>query len=353
MTLYDNAMYREDAEKVCRLDLPWEKLRDRTILISGATGLIGSFLIDVLMAQNENGLNCSVFALCRNSKNAETRFSYWRGNEKLKVIAHDITLPLDRPEVPRCDFLVHLASNTHPVQYATDPIGTIRTNMTGLFNILEFAGLCRAERVAFASSNEVYGENRGDTELFPEDYCGYIDCNTLRAGYPESKRCGEALCQAYIAQKKLDIVIPRLTRSYGPTMKPDDSKAVSQFIRKGLAGEDIVLKSAGNQNYSFTYMADAVSGLLTVLLAGNCGEAYNIADPSGDITLKELAGLIAGHCGRKVVFDLPDAVESAGFSKATKALLDGEKLRQLGWKPFYTIKEGIGRTLDILREQND
>lgn len=96
--------------------------------------------------------------------------------------------------------------------------------------------------------------------MFDEDYCGFINCNTLRAGYPESKRCGEALCQAYIRQKGLDIVIPRLTRSYGPTMLMSDSKAVSQFIKKGLAGEDIVLKSKGNQYYSYTYVADAVSG---------------------------------------------------------------------------------------------
>ena len=353
MTLYDNKLYREDAEKVCGLDLPWSILQDRTLLISGATGLIGSFLTDVLMYKNEEGLNCKVYALCRNRAKAEERFSHWAGKETLRIVSHDITVPLDESGVTDCDYLVHLASNTHPLQYATDPIGTIRTNLTGLFNILEFAGKCGARRTTFASSNEIYGENRGDTELFSEDYCGYIDCNTLRAGYPESKRCGEALCQAYISQKKTDIVIPRLTRSYGPTMLMSDSKAISQFIKKGLAGEDIVLKSAGNQNYSFTYMADAVSGLLYVLLKGSCGEAYNIADPSADITLKRLAGLIAEHCGKNVIFDIPDAVESAGYSKATKALLDGSKLRMLGWKPLYTIEGGVARTLDILSSEGN
>lgn len=143
-----------------------------------------------------------------------------------------------------------------------------------------------SSRFVFASSNEIYGENRGDVEFFDENYCGYINSNTLRAGYPESKRCGEALCQAYIAKKNLDVVIARLTRSYGPTMLLSDTKAISQFIKKALAKEDIVLKSAGNQFYSFLFVADSVSGLLTVMLKGEIGEVYNIAEENNDIKLK-------------------------------------------------------------------
>jgi nucleoside-diphosphate-sugar epimerase len=250
--------------------------------------------------------------------------------------------------IGRADFVLHLASNTHPVQYATDPIGTITTNVIGLQRMLDFATDRGAERFLFASSNEVYGENRGDVELFDEQYCGYIDCNTMRAGYPESKRCGEALCQAYKAQKGLDVVIPRLTRSYGPTMRMDDTKAISQFLRKGLAGEDIVLKSAGTQFYSYTYVADAVSGLLWILLKGKNGEAYNIANERSDITLKDLAALIAAQAGKQVVFELPDGVEAAGYSRATKARLDGRKLRELGWESRYDISMGIERTMKIL-----
>ena len=171
----------------------------------------------------------------------------------------------------------------------------------------------------------------------------------MRAGYPESKRCGEALCQAYIRQKNMDIVIPRLTRSYGPTLLSSDTKALTQFLHKGLAGEDIVLKSEGTQYYSYTYVADAVSGLLTVLLKGVCGEAYNIADLASDIRLKDLAGIIAGEAGTRVVFDLPDEVEKAGFSKATKARLDSTKLQGLGWKAKYDIREGIRRTMKMMR----
>lgn len=350
MELYTNNYYSEDINSVCESGLPWDKLRGKSIMLSGATGLIGSFLVDVILEKNiTDNLNCTVYALGRDEEKARARFSRFADDSHLNFIPYDVKYPLIRDDLGTVNYILHLASNTHPMLYATDPIGTITTNIIGLQNLLEFAAAHRCDRFIFASSNEVYGENRGDAELFDEDYCGYINCNTLRAGYPESKRCGEALCQAYKSQKDLDVCVARLTRSYGPTMLMSDTKAVSQFIKKGVAREDIVLKSEGTQYYSYTYTADAVSGLLWILLAGESGEAYNIADISGDITLKDLASIIAEMNGKKVVFELPDAVEAAGYSKATKARLDGSKIRALGWKPMYDIKTGIERTVKILR----
>ncbi len=350
MRLYDSKLYNEDLGFLAGLDLPWDKLKDSRLLLSGSTGMFGSLLIDALMTKNEAGLNCTIYALNRNVDKAWERFYKWQDNEHLRLLAHDINGPLIVDDLDKVDYVLHLASNTHPVQYATDPIGTITTNIIGAQNMLDFAVLHDASRFMFVSSNEIYGENRGNTELFDEAYCGYIDCNTLRAGYPESKRCGEALCQAYKVQKGLDVVIARPTRSYGPTMLFSDTKAISQFIKKGLAGEDIVLKSAGNQFYSYTYAADVVSGLLTILLKGESGNAYNIADEASDITLKELAELIAGINSTKVVFELPDAIEVAGYSKATKARLGGDKLKKLGWTPRYTIRTGIKRIFQIISE---
>lgn len=349
MSLYDNREYMEDVHYVENLELPWERLQDKSVMLSGATGLIGSFLIDVILEKNiTNNLNCTVYALGRDEKKARARFSKFADDPHFLFIPYDVKLPLVRDDIYTIDYILHLASNTHPMLYSTDPIGTITTNIIGLQNLLDFAVEHHTTRFSFASSNEVYGENRGDVELFDEDYCGYINCNTLRAGYPESKRCGEALCQAYKVQKGLDVVVTRFTRSYGPTMIMSDTKAISQFIRKGIAGEDIVLKSEGTQFYSYTYMADAVSGLLWILLAGEGGEAYNIAEEHSDIMLKDLAAIIAGIKGKKVVFELPDAVEAAGYSKATKARLNGQKLLELGWKPKYDIKSGMERTIRIL-----
>ncbi len=349
MSLYDNKEYMDDVRCVAGLQLPWGKLQNKSVMLSGATGLIGSFLIDVILEKNiTNNLNCTVYALGRNEEKAKARFGKFADDPHFVFIPYDVKLPLVRDDIDTVDYILHLASNTHPMLYSTDPIGTITTNIIGLQNLLDFAVEHHTTRFSFASSNEVYGENRGDVELFDEDYCGYINCNTLRAGYPESKRCGEALCQAYKVQKGLDVVVTRFTRSYGPTMIMSDTKAISQFIRKGIAGEDIVLKSEGTEYYSYTYMADAVSGLLWILLAGESGEAYNIAEEHSDIMLKDLAAIIAGIKGKKVVFELPDAVEAAGYSKATKARLNGQKLLKLGWKPKYDIKSGMERTIRIL-----
>lgn len=351
MGLYNSKLYQEDIRYVAGLDLPWSKLKNKKLMISGATGLIGSFLVDVLLEKNKtDDLNCTIYALGRSYERALNRFENNCESKQLVFVQYDVKEELNVGAINNVDYILHLASNTHPLQYSTDPIGTIITNIFGLKNLLDFASSHHVSRFVFASSNEIYGENRGDVELFDESYCGYIDSNTMRAGYPESKRCGEALCQAYRKQIGIEIVIPRVTRSYGPTMLMSDSKAISQFIKKGVAGEDIVLKSEGTQYYSFQYMADTVSGIFYVLLCGQDGEAYNIADESGDITLRDLAALIAGIKGKKVVFEIPEAVEMAGYSKATKARLDGSKLKKMGWKPHYDIKQGIEQTIRVLDE---
>lgn len=347
--LNHNVLYLEDVEKTANLNLQWEQLQNASFLITGASGLIGSFLVDVLMYRNShNNLNCKISAMGRNSDKARKRFGeYFNSHDEFEFIAHDVNLPVKNLNC-NYDFILHMASNTHPLDYSRDPVGTITANIIGLNNLLSFSREHLAKRFMFASTVEVYGDNRNDTEFFDEKYCGYIDISKARSGYPESKRCGETLCQSYIQQYGLDIVIPRFSRTYGPTMQENDSKAIAQFIHKGIAHEDIVLKSEGTQLYSYSYAADAVSALITVLTKGSNGEAYNISDERSDITLKELAEIAANHSGKKVVFELPDESERRGYSHAMKARLDSSKLKSLGWNARYDIKTGISRTIDIL-----
>lgn len=349
--------YKEDLQTYITNDFPWEKLSGKTILLSGATGMVGKCIIDLIMAynhsqsslHNDNSLKCvTIIALSRNQETAKKRFAQYWEHENFRYISADVNENI--PECVSADYVIHAASNTHPLQYSQDSIGTITSNVIGTKNLLDYAVSHHAKRFCFLSSVEVYGENRGDTEKFDENYLGYIDCNTLRAGYPESKRLGETLCNAYYQTHKLDFVIPRLSRVYGPTMLPSDSKAIAQFIKKAAAGEDIVLKSAGTQLYSYTYALDAAMGVLVVLLKGECGEAYNISDSESEVTLRQITEWLAEDNGVKVTYEIPEATEQAGYSTATKAVLDTEKVSALGWQPQVHMREGLRKTVASLRD---
>jgi nucleoside-diphosphate-sugar epimerase len=250
------------------------------------------------------------------------------------------------------DFVIHAAGLTHPVAYATHPIAAASIQGVGTQNLLECALRCHAKRFLFCSSVEVYGDWRpGLPERFSEQDMGYLDCNRARAGYPEGKRFGEALSQAYRAEKGLDCVIARLPRVYGPTLRADDTKALSQFLHKAAAGENIALKSAGNQRYSFAYSEDVARALLTILEQGASGEAYNVASEESDISLRELAELVASVAGVSVEREEAGAQEAAGYSAASHALLDASKLRALGWRAQVGLREGVERTLAELTKK--
>ncbi len=361
MDLYENNIYMTDVESVIDLSYSWNKLKDKVLVISGGTGMIGSFLVDVIMLCNEKfGNNTVVCVLGRDEEKFKRRFVKYIDSKLLRFEQIDINKDIDCQlnsieknckceEISAVDYVIHAASNTHPVAYSSDPIGTITSNVIGTNNLLKWAHSKKCNRFVFLSSVEVYGENRGDTDKFDEKYLGYIDCNTLRAGYPESKRAGEALCQAYIKQMNMDIVIPRLSRVYGPTMLMSDTKALSQFIKKSILGEDIVLKSEGNQLFSYSYVADAVSAIFKIMFDGVCGEAYNVVSGGSDIKLKDLAEILADLGKTNVIFELPDEREKAGYSTATTAVLDGSKLEGLGWTSYYNIKKGLNNTVEILR----
>jgi nucleoside-diphosphate-sugar epimerase len=343
-------LYCQDVVNVASSELPWNKLKNKTLLLTGASGLIGTFLIDVLMRKNETDqLGIKIYAVGRNENAAQKRFADYWDSDCFSFLKLDVNQPIDSDI--HFDYILHAASNTHPVQYATDPVNSLMTNLLGTYNLLEYGRKCSLERFIFLSSVEIYGQALREDDVFDESYCGYIDCNTVRAGYPEGKRAGEALCQAYIAKYGMDIVIPRLSRVYGPTMKLDDSKAMSQFLMNGVRGEDIVLKSEGLQKFSYCYVADVVLGILFVWLKGKIGEAYNVTDVKTDMLLRDITQYIAELNGRKVIFQLPEDAENKGFSKVTVGVMTPAKLQKLGWKPFDDLKSGIGKTIKILKLQ--
>ena len=319
------------------------------LLVTGAAGLIGSYLCDVLLsARRILGLDIHVDACDRNGKLLTDRFGALSG-DALALHSIDVVKgPL--PDV-RGAFVVHAASNTSPVDYAVKPVDTMLANVIGTKNLCEHAISCGARRMLFCSSVEAYGRNNGDTDAFREDYSGYVDPNTLRADYPSSKRCAETLLNAYAAENQgFEFVIARIGRIYGPTVIEGDAKAPSQFIANAVKGEDVVLKSDGKQLYSWGYVQDCVTGLLAMLLKGQRGEAYNVADPGSCRTLGDFARAAAAAGGGNVVFSERSSVEAAGYSKITKATMDMTKLESIGWRAKRHLEDGITRTVEIMRE---
>lgn len=355
MKYYDSQLYWDDIDKCIREVKHIDNLRGKTILITGASGMIGSFLVDVCMYYNHKyDANISIYAVSRTKSKLTDRFAYWEKSKKisnLKFIVADVT-SLAMEESLEVDFYVCAASNTHPIEYALDPIGTIMTNVLGTYNVLQLATLQKKKkaRVLLLSTVEVYGEPVGTLNAFSEMDMGYLNCNDLRAGYPESKRVSEALLQAFIAKNNVDALSVRLCRIYGPTVEQDDRKASSQFINNAVKGEEIVLKSEGKQCYSYLYITDAATAILSVLFDGKTGEVYNVSDERSDVSLKQFAQILSDLSGNKIRFDLPNEIEQQGFSKAMKAILDSTKLKNIGWESLYDIETGLKRTVNILKD---
>ena len=337
----DSYLYKEDVESILKQDCNWKLLENKTILLSGATGLIGSILVDMLIFLNKKfSLNLTLLLITRQDIISKYNF--------VQYIKADISNPLNINK--KLDFIIHAASNTHPMQYSRMPIQTITTNVFGTYNLLNLQTQNKDCRFIFLSSVEIYGEDYKNNESgFDETALGYIDCNTTRNCYNESKRLSETLCAAFKSEKNINYVIARLCRSYGPTLRNDDSKALSQFLHNGINNNNIILKSNGKQYFSYIYSADAASAIIYLMLYGKNGEAYNVADNKSNITLRKLASLIAENCNTKIIFDLPDEIEKKGFSKVQRAILNTTKINKLGWKAQFDITNGIKRTIKILK----
>lgn len=318
--------YKKDLLAVANLDLSWKKLRNCNILITGATGLIGGCLVETLMLNPNKDYH--VYASGRNEERARKRFSEFANDSTFHFVKYDVLEPLESDV--NFDYIIHAASNASPNFFATKPVEVIKSNIQGLSNLMEYGLNHGMKRMLYVSSGEVYGE--GDGRVFTEDYSGYVNCTSPRSCYPSSKRAAETLCVSYAQEYNTDVVIARPCHTYGPHFTEADNRVYAQFICYVLRGEDIIMKSTGAQFRSWCYVVDCASALLHILLKGEKCQAYNIADANSNISIKELAEMIAEIGGKKVVIDLPSDVEKAGFNVVTKSVFSTEKLNCLGWK---------------------
>lgn len=329
--------YRESI-KIVANELPINK---GTFLITGASGLIGSTFIDVLLYANENlEANFKIYALGRSKKRITERFGC-----KVTQIIQDITQPLD--SFQEFDYILHAASNADPKTYFLQPVETVLTNIMGNKNVLDYCKKHKNTRLLQTSTFEVYGKIAG-VDIYSEGIAGAIDFHILRNCYPESKRCSEILLRSYVEEYRIQAIIARLSSIYGPTMLTNDSKAHAQFIKNAIKKENIVMKTEGIQKRTYCYVVDAVSALFTIMFKGVIGEAYNVANENSIATIADVAQICAKIAGTKVVFSLPDEKEVKGFSEAQNCILDNKKLKELGWNGRFTLYEGMKETINAL-----
>lgn len=347
MNVLNSKTYLQDVQKAANQIVNVERLFGKSILITGATGTIGSYIADILFSFNKNqNANIKIYLAGRSVDKLENRFKDW--NTDFKTVLYDAISPVNFNF--NVDYVIAAAGNAHPMAFNSDPVGTILGNINGTYNLLEYLRNCGGKRLLYVSSAEVYGKACEEVESFKEDYVGYVDITSSRSCYPNSKRSSETLCVSYGKQYGLETVIARPSHTFGPEITPSDSRAHAQFIRSGLKGENIILKSLGTQIRSYTYSADCATAILTVLINGESGQAYNIANCDARCSIAQLAKEIAEKSGTEVVFDVPNEKEVSNFSPFANQVLDSCKIERLGWKGQYSVAEGVQHTLMILKE---
>lgn len=315
-----------------------ESMYGKRVLITGGGGLICSSIADILFHLNETeGASVHIILAGRDRERMAARFPDRREGDDYEFIQFD-SLSGRAPD-NTAEFIIHGAGNASPSAYSSDPVGTMHGHIFGTDLMLSLAVRTSAVRLLYISSSEVYGTKDGDMPYKEEDY-SYVDITNPRASYPSAKRAAETLCAAYRDQYGIDTVTVRPGHIFGvPT--PADDRAFAQFLRCAKSGSNIVMKSAGTQLRSYCYSLDCASAILTVLLNGERGEAYNISDRDSVVTIRDLAETIARLAGVRVVFEDPTDKERKGYNMMKNSSLDAAKLEALGWKACVGLENGL------------
>lgn len=343
-----NPIIRQDLEWIVLAKLPWEYLRNKTVLITGGGGFLAAYLIKSLLAVGRlNKLNVKVICVARSTQSVESRLSAYVDSPDLSVVQHDISQPLPI-DCPRADIVVHSASQASPKYYGVDPVGTLLANSAGTMYLLEYAVKSKADRFLFFSSGEVYGVPLNLNQAIGEQDYGYLDPMNVRSCYAESKRLGETMCVSWAQQHGLHISVVRPFHTYGPGTALDDGRVFADFVSDVVSKRDIVLKSDGLAMRPFCYISDATIGFLTVILKGANFEAYNVGNPDSEISMKDLAALIANLFPERAInvrIELPSNAIGYLKSPISRSFPSIEKIKKLGWVPSVGLKDGFRRTI--------
>lgn len=325
-----------------------DQLRGKNIFVTGSTGLIGSVVIEMLSEMNRDyGLGMEIIAGARNEIEAERMFSGF--SSKITICKYSAEEGFPQIKV---DYIIHCVGNATPDKYVKFPCETMNITVNSIQHILRYSTKHKVIKIVFVSSSEVYGITAGMKPIEENEF-GYIDLSDIRSDYGVAKRYAEMLCLAYCVEHNVPVTIARPGHIYGHTFKEYDKRVYAMFARCCQEKRDIVLKSDGSSVRSYCHVIDCASAILTIMLSGEIGQAYNIADDIQTTSIVELANCFAKHGGISVKFDIPVESERKQFNAMSFSALDGKKLKELGWKASLSVDDGVACILECLEKRGE
>ena len=341
-----------DIADILGQSLPWHDLDGATVLVTGAAGMIPAYAVYTLLGLNDvRDAGITVLALVRDPEKARRQFGPVADRSDLVLVQGDVRHPIEIDR--RIDLVIHGASPARPALHAASPVDTIRANVTGAFGLLDLCVASGGARFVLMSSAEVYGQRVADGSLVAEDEYGSVDILNPRASYTEGKRAAETIAVSYHAQYGVPITIGRFGHIYGPGMALDDGRVQADFTADVLHGRDITLNSDGSARRTYTYLADAVSGMFAAILLGE-DTAYNISDRDGFISIRELAeAFTQARPDKNLTVRFADGVDHSRYNAVKGQGLDDARLRGLGWAPHAGLRRGLDRTIAWHEERGE
>lgn len=328
----------------------FNKLENSSVLVTGSTGLIGSILVKSLL---KNG-KIKVYACCRNQEKFNFVFKNYISSNLIPIFSDILKLDISNINI---NYIIHTASITDSKTFIKKPVETINIAIDGTRNLLKQCINKKIKGFVYLSSLEVYGTfyDCDGIKNVKETDSGYIDTMSVRSSYSEGKRIVENICKSYCEEYKIPVKVARLCQTFGAGVLYNDNRVFAQFARAIIEKKDIVLKTKGETVRNYCYTTDAVSGIFTILLKGESGEAYNVANMKTTISIVDMAKLICSlypDSNSKVVFDIAKDASKLGYNPVVKLQLDSTKLQSLGWKPLVNLEEAYKRLIEYMRGNN-